>query len=227
MSAPFFPHKADGIPLMRPPGHRLQRLRPFVPTPLAEEIVTPTESAGPDLSALLASAREEGHARGVAWANARRDEEDTQLLGAMEALGRAFQASVTAMTNARQADYAAMARVALAIGELIAGLLPDSLDQRITDVIADELNGAATEDRMCLHVAPDISSVASRIVERVRETHFRDIELVTDVALAPGDARLTVEGHSVAMLAADRRAALERILRPLLPAPDKAQGAGS
>ena len=165
----------------------------------------------------LAVARAEAFEAGLAQA---REERDTALLSAVDALHASIEAIDARMDEIAHGVSEDATEVALAAAEMIAGRALDAEPALVVDgAIGRVLKQVARGQELLVRVHPDLVPDVERLIA-VRQSGDRrrlNLHVVSDEALAPGDAHIEWDQGGLSLDAAARRDAVRAELETLLP----------
>ena len=165
----------------------------------------------------LAVARAEAFDAGLTQA---REERDTALLAAADALHASIEAVDARMDDIARAVSEDAAEVALAAAELIAGrALVAEPAAAIDDAIGRVLKQVARGQDLFVRVHPDLLSDVERLIAERQSGDRRRLNLhvVGDDGVAPGDAHIEWDQGGLSLDAAVRRDTVRAELETLLP----------
>lgn len=170
-----------------------------------------------DADATLAQARAEAFEAGRVGA---RDERETALLAAVDALQAALESLDTRIADITTQVTADATEIALvAADHLAARALARQPGTAIDEAIGRVLGQVARGTELRVRVHPDFVGEIERLVG-VRQADDRrqlSLHVVPDNKLTEGDAYIAWEAGGLALNAAERNAAIRAELKPLLP----------
>lgn len=207
--APYRPGRAAATPATIRAVRGL-RVPDFNARPEAEDEAA-AEAERAERAMLVAAARAEGHALGVAEGRRQQAEtESAQVAAALAAVAAAMQGAVAAASAAVDEASGALARLLMAALDAALPAASARLATETATLLAAALKPALDEiEGLRLRVAPGLGEACAAAIGDPR------IEVVEDAALAPGDARATWRGGAATMELARQREKVAEVLRTL------------